>query len=123
MGQRAENKTGRARNCGGTGVTKHASKRAFAFFLGKVFAYRCADSRRWKIHGSKIAAVAGHCRAISAGADFPDGAKNTLGPRSVLLLSSEDDPATTIRPRAELAGANLAKLYNVKMKVTRDGVK
>lgn len=56
---------------------------------------------------------------ISAGLPWPDNTPNTMGPRTVILMSSEDDYADTIRPRLELAGANLKKIKRVKQTVTR----
>jgi putative DNA primase/helicase len=54
---------------------------------------------------------------ISRGAEWPDKAANTLGPRSVILLAAEDDPSDTIRPRLEQAGADLTKIHQVKATV------
>jgi len=45
---------------------------------------------------------------VSRGETFPDGSRAPAG--SVLLLSAEDDPADTIRPRLEAAGANLDRV-------------
>jgi hypothetical protein len=43
---------------------------------------------------------------------MPDGSRNPLGrPRSVLLLSAEDDPSRTIRPRLEAVGADLGRVH------------
>lgn len=39
---------------------------------------------------------------VSAGLPWPDGTPNTLGPRSVILMCSEDDWGDTVRPRLEL---------------------
>lgn len=49
---------------------------------------------------------------VSTGRDFPDGAKNTLPPSKVLLFTSEDDSADTIKPRLIAAGANTNLIYN-----------
>jgi hypothetical protein len=57
---------------------------------------------------------------VSAGADWPDGAKNTLGRKSVILLAAEDDWSDTIIPRLELAGADLSKIRRFYVK--QDGV-
>ena len=47
---------------------------------------------------------------ISIGAPWPDGAPaHTLG--SVILLSKEDAPEDTIKPRLKLAGANMSNVY------------
>src|SRR5262245_5883874 len=46
---------------------------------------------------------------LSRGGPLPDG--TTLSrPSTSILLSAEDDPADTIRPRAEAAGADLSRL-------------
>jgi AAA domain-containing protein len=44
---------------------------------------------------------------ITTGADFPDGAKCKAG--NVIIISGEDDPAITLRPRLEAAGADLSR--------------
>lgn len=56
----------------------------------------------------------------STGADFPD-APNTMGPRDVLILSSEDDPADTLKPRLMACGADMSRIHNLKMTVTAEG--
>jgi len=43
---------------------------------------------------------------ITTGRDWPDGAKNTLGPRGVVLVSAEDDVEDTIMPRFLAAGGD-----------------
>lgn len=48
---------------------------------------------------------------VSTARHMPDGSRGHLGgPRGVVLLSAEDDPADTIRPRLEMAGADLTKI-------------
>jgi putative DNA primase/helicase len=47
---------------------------------------------------------------VSRGADWPDGAKNTMGPRKVLMLATEDDPADTIIPNLIAAGADCSMI-------------
>lgn len=42
---------------------------------------------------------------ISKGYKFPDGEEAEIG--DIILISAEDDPADTIRPRLEAAGADL----------------
>jgi len=44
---------------------------------------------------------------VSSGMDWPDGAKNTLGPRKVIFAATEDDEKDTTVPRLVAAGANL----------------
>lgn len=44
---------------------------------------------------------------VTTGRDWPDGAKNTMGVRRVLMASTEDDEANDIIPRLMAAGANL----------------
>jgi hypothetical protein len=46
---------------------------------------------------------------ITTGTPFPDGAPCTLG--SVIMLSAEDDPEDTIRPRLEAAGADVSRAH------------
>ena len=47
---------------------------------------------------------------VTQGAKWPDGARNDLA-GNVILLSAEDDPSDTIRPRLEAAGADLDKVH------------
>ena len=47
---------------------------------------------------------------ISTGADWPDGSPG-CNPGSVILLSKEDAPEDTIKPRLKLAGADMSKVY------------
>lgn len=47
---------------------------------------------------------------LTTGKDFPDS-KNENKPGHVLLLSAEDDPADTLRPRLEAAGADIDKVH------------
>ncbi len=48
---------------------------------------------------------------VSRGAAMPDGVRGDLaGPRGVVLLSAEDDPADTIRPRLDAAGADVERI-------------
>lgn len=46
---------------------------------------------------------------VSNGAQWPDGADNDIG--SVLLVSAEDDPEDTIRPRLDAHDANVDKIH------------
>jgi putative DNA primase/helicase len=48
---------------------------------------------------------------VSTGADFPDGEKNTLGPKQVLYLATEDGVADTLVPRFMAAGADMTKVF------------
>ena len=48
---------------------------------------------------------------VTAGLPWPDGTPNILGPRSVILMSAEDDIEDTVIPRLELAGANVEKVF------------
>lgn len=50
---------------------------------------------------------------VSKGLPWPDDAPNELGPRSVILLTAEDDAGDTVRPRLELAGADLTKIHDI----------
>lgn len=47
---------------------------------------------------------------VTRGREWPDGAPNNQ-PGSVIILSAEDDPGDTIRPRLEAAGADLGKVH------------
>jgi hypothetical protein len=47
---------------------------------------------------------------VSTGSPFPDGASG-CEPADVLLASGEDDVRDTLRPRAEAASANLARIH------------
>jgi hypothetical protein len=47
---------------------------------------------------------------VTRGREWPDGTTNSQ-PGSVIILSAEDDPADTIRPRLETAGADLSKVH------------
>lgn len=44
------------------------------------------------------------------GADWPDGSKNILGPREVLMAIAEDDLADTVKPRLMAAGADMTRI-------------
>ncbi len=46
---------------------------------------------------------------ISRGSPWPDGALCKMG--SVILMSAEDDPGDTIRPRLDAAGADCSRIY------------
>lgn len=46
---------------------------------------------------------------VSRGTRFPDG--SMCEPGSVILLSAEDDPGDTIRPRLDAAGADVARVH------------
>jgi hypothetical protein len=51
---------------------------------------------------------------ISQGSDWPDGEKNEMGPREVLIAATEDDLETTIKPRLMAAGADMTKVSYIK---------
>jgi hypothetical protein len=57
---------------------------------------------------------------VTSGADWPDGAKNDIGPRSVIIMASEDDWADTIKPRLKLAGADLRKVFKFVTTINKD---
>lgn len=50
---------------------------------------------------------------ITTGRNWPDGAKNTWGPRSVLIANTEDDWNDTILPRFDLASGDAKKFGNI----------
>src|SRR5262249_25966303 len=46
---------------------------------------------------------------VTIGGRWPDGSPSTAG--DVVFLSAEDDPADTLRPRLEAAGADLQRVH------------
>lgn len=50
---------------------------------------------------------------FSTGAPLPDGSKAPIGPTDVVMISAEDDPEDTIRPRLRVAGADLRRVHLV----------
>jgi hypothetical protein len=48
---------------------------------------------------------------VTTGNAWPDGLPNTIGPSDVLILSAEDSPAYTIRPRLQAAGADVGRVH------------
>lgn len=48
---------------------------------------------------------------ITRGRGWPDRAATSCEPASAIILSAEDDPADTIRPRLEAADADLSKVH------------
>jgi len=56
---------------------------------------------------------------VSAGRDMPDGTPGLSG--RVVILSAEDDPASTIRPRLEAAHADITRIDLIPAMRTRDG--
>jgi hypothetical protein len=56
---------------------------------------------------------------VSSHGIMPDGSQGITG--HVLILSAEDDPEDTIRPRLELAGANLARCHFLNGVIEPDG--
>jgi hypothetical protein len=57
---------------------------------------------------------------VTTGRDWPDGSKNTLGPRSALLAIAEDDLADTVIPRLMAAGGDLSRIKFVQHVKVRD---
>ena len=51
---------------------------------------------------------------VTTGRDWPDGAKNTSGPKDVILLASEDGEADTIKPRLIAAGADMKRIIVIR---------
>ena len=51
---------------------------------------------------------------VSTGAGWPDAIGASCSPGGVVLLSAEDDPADTIRPRLDAAGADLSRISVVE---------
>jgi putative DNA primase/helicase len=56
---------------------------------------------------------------LTKGTEWPDGSPNKVGPRSAILLASEDDWHDTIRPRLRLAGANIGLVFKFISVLTR----
>jgi putative DNA primase/helicase len=48
---------------------------------------------------------------VSVGGDWPDGTKNTLGPRNVLYFATEDGIADTLKPRLMAVGADCERVF------------
>jgi putative DNA primase/helicase len=67
--------------------------------------------------GGKSTACADIVARTTTGADWPDGKKNTLGPKKVLMACAEDDYADTVVPRLTAAGADLSKVMLIPMMV------
>jgi putative DNA primase/helicase len=53
----------------------------------------------------------------TTGRDWPDGSKNTMGAKRVMLCSAEDDASKTMVPRLVAAGADLDKVLIPKITV------
>jgi putative DNA primase/helicase len=51
---------------------------------------------------------------VTNGWDWPDGEKNTMGPREVLIAATEDDLETTIKPRLMAMAADMSKVTAIK---------
>jgi len=51
---------------------------------------------------------------VANGWDWPDGEKNTMGPREVLIAATEDNLETTIKPRLMAMGADMSKITAIK---------
>jgi putative DNA primase/helicase len=60
---------------------------------------------------------------VTTGNDWPDGRKNTLGPRKVLIAASEDDPSDTLVPRLMAAGADLENVLIIPFTLFQPGEK
>jgi archaellum biogenesis ATPase FlaH len=63
---------------------------------------------------------------LGIAADLSQGRKlfgntETFEPMEVLLLSAEDDPETTLRPRLEAAGADINRVFLLESVVLKDG--
>ena len=56
---------------------------------------------------------------VTTGRPMPDGTPGIEG--TVILLSAEDDPSDTIRPRLEAAGADLSRVQLLSAIETREG--
>src|SRR3990167_6026346 len=56
---------------------------------------------------------------VSAGRPLPDG--SAVSPANVLLFFCEDGAGDTVKPRLRAAGADLAKVFEVRRRKDRDG--
>jgi hypothetical protein len=56
---------------------------------------------------------------LSLGKDFPDGSPGLLG--DTIILSSEDDPADTLRPRLDALEADVSRIHFMKGERQADG--
>lgn len=50
---------------------------------------------------------------FSTGAPLPDGTRSPAGPMDVVMISAEDDPEDTIKPRLRVAGADQRRVHLV----------
>jgi putative DNA primase/helicase len=67
--------------------------------------------------GGKSTACADILARVTTGRDWPDGKKNTMGAKEVIIAASEDDPSDTLVPRFIAAGADLSKIHIIDMVV------
>jgi RecA-family ATPase len=81
--------------------------------LGKLTVY-AGDPGLGKSQGSLDLAA-----RLSLGKDFPDGTGCMTG--DTIILTSEDDPADTIRPRLDALGADVSRIHIIKGESTPDG--
>ena len=56
---------------------------------------------------------------VSKGAEWPDGSQSD-GPGSVVIVTSEDDPADTLKPRLRRAGADMTKVHVLETAIVCD---
>jgi RecA-family ATPase len=56
---------------------------------------------------------------LSTGRDFPDGTECMIG--DTIILTSEDDPGDTIRPRLDALGADVSRISVIKGERAPDG--
>jgi hypothetical protein len=55
---------------------------------------------------------------VSTGADWPDGQKNELGPKSVVVMTCEDDWDSVVGPRLSVYGADKDKIFEGQVNFT-----
>ena len=58
---------------------------------------------------------------VSRGVVWPDGTPAMTEPAGVILLTAEDDPADTIRPRLDAAGADVSRIHALEAVRQIDG--
>jgi len=66
--------------------------------------------------GKSLAALS-FIACVTTGSPWPDGAENTMGPRSVLLAATEDDFEDTIKPRLAALGADMSRIVSIQRSV------
>jgi len=69
----------------------------------------------------KSMAVLSWAVRVTNGLDWPDGAKNEMGPQHVLWAGTEDDLEDTVKPRLQALGCDMTRFHVVKRVATSEG--